>query len=490
MYLLRSRLFKTGWLLSALLSLSTICSAEPLTLRQAEKLAVEQNPALHAADSNAIAMAAIPLQAGSLPDPTLSLNALNLPVDSFSTSQEAMTQLQLGISQKLPFPGKLGLKQQAATELAGAAASNRDELRLLLLRNVRIYWWNLAYLDKALQIVENNQQLLRNLVRVSEAKYKTGTGLQQDVLLAQLELSKLLEKELTLKGESANQRANLNALLGRDPAKPIELPDELPEVVANDIDVAALKHWAKENRPALNALSHSVDSADTMIALAEKEYYPDFTLGAAYGFRSGVNPNGQARSDMASIMLSMTLPIYTGSKQDRAVDQRRAERAKAEFSRQDGLYRVYAEIDAAASDLRITREQLSLFRQGIIPQARQTTASMLAGYQVNKVDFLNLVRAQLSEFNNDMQQWQIFARVHQSEARLAAAAGSENLYSFTAQKGRTAVWTANSRPQGEGHGSPESEDRSSASVRSRHLDIVSGNAEGRRGKSFVKGNIQ
>jgi len=107
------------------------------------------------------------------------------------------------------------------------------------------------------------------------------------------------------------------------------------------------------------------------------------------------------------------------------------------------------EIDAAASDLRITREQLSLFRQGIIPQARQTTASMLAGYQVNKVDFLNLVRAQLSEFNNDMQQWQIFARVHQSEARLAAAAGRENLYSFTAA-----------------------------------------DAEGRRGKSIVKGNIQ
>ena len=163
MYLLRSRLFKTGRLLSALLSLSTICSAEPLTLRQAEKLALEQNQALHAADSNAISMAAMPEQAGSLHDPTLSLNALNLPVDSFSTSQEAMTQMQLGISQRLPFPGKLGLKQQAAAELAGAAASNRDELRLLLLRNVRIYWWNLAYLDKALQIVKNNQVLLRNL---------------------------------------------------------------------------------------------------------------------------------------------------------------------------------------------------------------------------------------------------------------------------------------------------------------------------------------
>ncbi|PJA34748.1 MAG: TolC family protein [Zetaproteobacteria bacterium CG_4_9_14_3_um_filter_53_7] len=421
-------LFKTGWLLLALFSYSTFAMASTLTLKQAEDLALANNPSLHAADSNAVAMAAIPSQAGSLPDPTLSLNALNLPVDSFSTSQEAMTQLQLGISQSLPFPGKLGLKQQAASELAGAAVSNRDELRLLLLRNVRIHWWNLAYLDKALLIVQNNQALLRNLVRVSEAKYKTGTGLQQDVLLAQLELSKLLEKELDLKSEHASQSANLNALLGRDSATPIEMPGTLPEVTTAPIDVIALKQWAKENRPVLNSLTRHIDAADAMVALAEKDYYPDFKLGAAYGFRSGSNPaNGQRRSDMASIMLSMTLPIYTGSKQDRAVDQRRAEKAKAQFTWQDGLNRVNAEIDSAASDLRIVREQLSLFRQGIIPQSRQTTASMLAGYQVNKVDFLNLVRAQLSEFNNDMQQWQTYARVHQAEARLAAAAGKKYL---------------------------------------------------------------
>jgi len=432
MYLYRSRLFKTSWLLLALISCSTFATASTLRLKQAEDLALANNPALHAADSHATALAAMPFQAGSLPDPTLSLNALNLPVNSFSTTQENMTQMQLGISQSLPFPGKLALKQEAAESIADAALSNRDELQLLLLRNVRIHWWNLSYLDKALKIIQNNQALLRNLVRVSEVKYKTGTGLQQDVLLAQLELSKLLEKELGLKFERSKQVAGLNALLGRDPAMPIELPNELPEISSNTTDVGALKLWAKENRPMLISLTRHIDAADSMVALAKKDYYPDFKLGAAYGFRQGVNPiSRQSRSDLGSIMLSMTLPIYSGSKQDRAVDQRKAEKTKAQYSWQDGLNQVYAEIDTAAADLRITREQLSLFRQGIIPQARQTTASMLAGYQVNKVDFLNLVRAQLSEFNNDIQYWQLYARAGQAEARLAAAAGKKQLHGET-----------------------------------------------------------
>lgn len=425
-------IFRIGWLLPALLSFSAAATAAPLTLAGAERLALANSPALHARESQAQAMAARPPQVGSLPDPTLSLAALNLPTDSLSTTQENMTQLQLGISQPLPFPGKLGLKQQAAKQLADAAASDRDEFRLLLLRNVRIHWWNLAWLDKALQIVRTNQALLRNLVKVSEARYRTGSGLQQDVLLAQLELSGLLERELALASEQQRQIAELNVLLGRDSAAAIELPEELPAVSGSLPNTALLKRQAEEMRPLLASLDRQVDASTTMVALAERDYYPDFKLGAAYGVRRGTNPlTGRSRADLASITLSMSLPLYAGSKQARAVDQRTAEQAKAQFARTDARNRVHAEIDAAAAELRIAREQLSLFRQGIIPQARQTTASMLAGYQVGKVDFLNLIRARLNEFNYDMQQWQLHARAGQAAARLAAAAGMETLEEVT-----------------------------------------------------------
>ena len=415
-------------MMMAIPSISFAVQSE-LSLEQAEAMAVQHNPALAAAGKQAEAMAAIPSQVGSLPDPKVSFKAINLPVDSFSTTQENMTQMQLGFSQAFPFPGKLALKSEAAEHMAAAALQNRQEFRLVVLRNTRIHWWNLAYLDKALSIIRRNQDLLRNLVKIAETKYTTGKGLQQDVLLAQLELSKLLERELKLQAAREREAATLNALLGRSASTGIVMPEQTVAAMEHAaVDAAGLKQWARTHRPMLLAMDSRVQAAGSMVALAEKDYYPDFNIGAAYGFRQGINPaSRKTRPDFTTIMLTMTLPLYTGSKQDKAVDQRLAEKARAQFSREDAFNRVDADIDAAASDLSIAYNQVALFEKGILPQARQTTASMLAGYQVNKVDFLNLVRAQLSEFNTDIQYWQQISQLHQAEARLAAAAGKESL---------------------------------------------------------------
>jgi len=253
--------------------------------------------------------------------------------------------------------------------------------------------------------------------------------LQQDVLLAQLELSKLLERELKLQAARSRESATLNALLGRSANTAITIPrQQVADVKTVAFDLGELKQWARGHRPMLLAMDDRVQAAGSMVELAEKDYYPDFNIGAAYGFRQGINPaSKKTRPDFTTIMLTMSVPLYSGTKQDRAVDQRMAEKATAQFSRQDAINRVDADIDAAASDLSIAHNQVLLFEKGILPQARQTTASMLAGYQVNKVDFLNLVRAQLNEFNTDIQYWRQVSALHQAEARLAAAAGKEAL---------------------------------------------------------------
>ncbi|MDH4234697.1 MAG: TolC family protein, partial [Gallionella sp.] len=149
-------------------------SVAPLTLDQAVEIALEGNPGLAKMTARAKAMAEVPSQVGTLPDPILSLNAVNLPNDSFSLSQEAMTQLQVGIGFTLPFPGKLDLREQAAMFEARAAEFDVDEMRLVLVKNVRSNWWNLFYLDRALSVVQRNQELLRQLIRIAETKYKTG----------------------------------------------------------------------------------------------------------------------------------------------------------------------------------------------------------------------------------------------------------------------------------------------------------------------------
>ncbi len=398
-----------------------------LALEEAVAMALRGNPGLAAIEARAQALSEIPEQKGTLPDPQLSLNFMNLPVDSFSLSQEPMTQIQLGISQMLPYPGKLALQEQAAHMEAGAAEARVEEMRLQLARDVRVVWWMLFYLDRALEIVRSNQDLLRQFVTIAQTKYKVGKGLQQDVLLAQVELSRFLEKEIALKGMRGQWEARLNALLDRDASAPVRLQRKVDEHLAPLRDQERLRALARETRPLFIALRKQIDASQARLELAKKDYYPDFRVGAFYGFRDGRNPNGSDRTDFATLMLSMNLPIHTSRRQASQVDQRTSEVNKTRYALADAWARVDAQIAASLADYERAREQVSLFREGIIPQASQSVASMRAGYQVNKVDFLNLVRAQITLFNFETQYWKALSEANQALAKLVAAVGKENI---------------------------------------------------------------
>jgi outer membrane protein TolC len=400
-------------------------TASVLSLENAVAIAIEGNPGLAEMRSRAEAMAAMPSQAGALPDPMVSLNALNFPTDSFDRDQEAMTQLQIGIEQSLPFPGKLGLKERAAEFEAEAVASNVDETRLRLMHKVKQAWWQIVYLDRALEIVSRNQDLLRQFVQIAQTKYKVGEGLQQEVLLAQVELSRLFDRQIELRGLRGQQVARLNALLDRQTNTPVVLPEQVDEDLAGILQEQQLYTRAVVSRPLLEQRRQEVEAARTRREFAKRDRYPDFKLGAAYGFRDGQNPDGSSRADFATIRLGMSLPLYAGRKQDKAVDQRASEFLEKQYALQDEFGKVQAEISAALADYRRASEQVQLYKTGIIPQARQSVASMLSGYQVNKVDFLNLVRAQITLYSYETQYWKSFSEANQALAQLTAAVGEE-----------------------------------------------------------------
>lgn len=396
-----------------------------LTLDRAIEVALSDNPGLAELNARARALAEVPPQVGTMPDPILTLNALNMPVDTLSLSQEAMTQVpQVGIVFELPFPGKLALREQAASFDAKTAEFNVDEMRLALIRNVHTVWWNLFYLDQALVIVQRNQELLRQFIKIAESKYRTGQGIQPDVLLGQVELSKLLDMEINLKASRQNQSAALNVLLDRPAPSQVILSEIINESLPSIPDVEPLRKIALDTRPVLSSLRSTVKAARTRVALAKKDYYPDFKLGANYGFRSGSNPSGGERADFTSIMFSMNLPIFTDTKQDRALAQRKQNLIKEEYGLQDQALQVDMEVEQALADYRSSYEKASLFKTGIIPQAKQTTSSMLAAYRVSKVDFLNLIRSQITLYNYETQYWKAFSSGWQAWSRLEFAIGT------------------------------------------------------------------
>jgi outer membrane protein TolC len=413
-----------------LLAISSILKAEApnlLTLKSAVSIAVQNNPSLGQMQARSEALAAIPSQVGSLPDPVISFNALNLPVDTFDTAQENMTQMQGGISQAIPFFGKLALREQAATYQAEAATLDVIEARFRLLRDVKKTWWAHFYLDRSLEIILVNQDLLRQFVKIAQTKYEVGEGLQQDVLLAQLELSKLLDTEIRLTGAINRAKAQMNALLDR----PANLAFKIPKQIQEDLPTlqieSSLFALAESYRALLTSRRKSINAAQSRLNLAKKDYFPDFKVGAFYGGRDDTL-SGQKRADFLSLKLSMNIPIFAATKQRKAVSQRSSELMEQQYALKDQWNKVRAEISTAFSDFQQTKNQTVLFKSGIIPQARQTVASMLAGYQVNKVDFLNLVRSQITLYNYETQYWKALTEANQALAQLIAVVGKEEIY--------------------------------------------------------------
>ena len=423
----------------AVLCLSALCSSrsvlgahppeesEPITPERAVAIALEGNPGLAQIRARAEAMAAIPSQEGSLPDPSLSFGALWLPTASgLSLNRDGFSMLEIGLSQAIPFPGKLALKQKAAGFEAEAAADTVEEARLRLARDVTIRWWQLVSLQRSLLIIADTERLLQQLVEIADTQYRLGEGLQQDVLSARLELAQLVQQRAQHIGLHHAEIARLNALFDRPADSTIRLPDavetRLPDF-PSDPDVEAR---GERSRPLLAERRHAIDAAQSRLELAKKEYYPDFTLGTAYSFRQS-SPTGQSRSDFASFQISMSLPIYVDRKQAKAVDQRQSELLRERYALDEAEREIQAEIRAALALYRGSRERFGLFENSLLPLAQQNVRAALTAYQVGKTDFLNVIRAENAWFGYRMQYWQALAEAHQALAQLAAAVGREGL---------------------------------------------------------------
>jgi outer membrane protein TolC len=416
--------------ISTLLLFIHAVNAQPpavLTLESATATAVSENPSLAQMLARAKAMAAIPVQLGTLPDPEISFNAMSLPANNLNLAQEDMTQMQVGLSQAIPFPGKLALREQAAAYEAAAASQNATEVRWQLLSDVKTLWWLIFYLDHVIQVVGNNHTLLQQFVGIARVKYEVGMGLQQDVLTAQLELSKLLDQKIILTGTRRTAVAQLNALLDRPANQAIELPQTVAIKLPAILPEQQLYQTAQTSRALLETNRLGINAAQSRLELAKKDYLPDFKVDVAYGNRQNM-PSGDKRADLLSMGVSVNVPLFADRKQAKAVDQRASEVMQEKYALQDQWNTVRSKISQSCAAYQQAKEQFVLYETGIVPQARQTVAAMLAAYQVNKVDFLNVIRSQITLFDYETQYWQAFTQAQQALAGLMAAVGKEDIY--------------------------------------------------------------
>jgi len=383
--------------------------------------AVNNNPQLKSIEESVSALKERPYQARSLDNPRLKLGLMNLPTDTFEFDQEPMTQKQVVIMQKFPYPGKLELKGKIAEKDVDMANKDYSDQKNMLIKDVKTAYLNILFLDTALEVTEQNRKLLRAFVKIVETKYEVGRGIQQDVIKSQLELSKMTNRIITFRQKRGTAVARLNTLLNR----PVQLPfTTLNRVKMTDLTLSfeELKMMADANSPMLYKKEDMIEKTRTALQLAKKNYYPDFDIGVSYGQRD--DSPMQNRADFISSFITVKLPLWHKNKESRKVAESEAtiRKAREEYSSLQNT--IYFKVNKLLIDIDSSVEKIELFKSGLIPQSRLALESALSAYKVNKVDFLTLVSSQITLYNLELEYTRAITEHEIKLAELEAVIGS------------------------------------------------------------------
>lgn len=398
-------------LLGAMASAPVVAAEEPrLSLPGLIEEMIRQNPEIKAAKQRWEAAKAVVSQVQTLPDPKLQFGYQRMPMT------DPLQGAIYGFGQEVPFPGKLKLKGEVALREAERAEQEYLATQLRLVAVLKQAYFDLHFIHKSIEIVEKNKTLLMQFEKTAKARYSVGQAAQQDVFRAQLEISRVLDRLAVLDQQKESLHASINRLLNRPPAGPLGAPEEIRTTILT-VPLQELNRRALELSPVVQASAKSVDRSEQTVALARRQYYPDFDVNALGLRNDRINDNGY------QVMLGVKIPLFYETKQRQGVNEALAGLAGARedlaATRQDLLFQVK---DAFVQAQRAER-LITILRDAIIPQATLALQAAQAGYGVGKVDFLTLLNSLLTLQESQLELHGEMVNHEKALARLEAATG-------------------------------------------------------------------
>ena len=198
----------------------------------------------------------VPSQAGSLPDPVLMLGIKNVGFDEITRGDEMMSTASVSIGQAIPFPGKLGMKEKIAGKNAERMEEKYNATVLSVIARLKVAYFDYYFAEKSIDIIRKDKELLETFEKTAQARYEVGEGIQQDVLKAQVEISRLMERLTIKEQEREETTARINRLINRPPSSPLPAPSGLEKsMLEHGLD--ELNRIALETSPLLKAESHA-----------------------------------------------------------------------------------------------------------------------------------------------------------------------------------------------------------------------------------------
>ena len=376
-----------------------------------------------ALESNAIA-------AGTLPDPRVSLGIANIGADNLDFNQEDMTQLKAGISQMFPRGDTLHLQTKKLQLLSGQNPHLRDARKKQIAVTVAKLWFDVYKAKESISLIDNDRELFEQLVEISEASYSSayGSTQQQDVIRAQLELTRLDDRLTKLRqqqevsqkrlrqwvsGQFVEQYSDFYATNTTSDFYDIDsrfLPELnliYPELlIVEDSQLPDVLTSYLLNHPSVFALESRINASNAEIELTKQKYKPQWGINAEYGYR-GNDDSGTNRADLFSLGISFDLPIFTENRQDKQVQAAVSEAESVKIQKWMLLRRMIAEFETAKVQLQRLNQRYQLYQQQLLPQIHDQAEASLTAYTNDEGDFSEVVRARIDVLDAEIDKLEI-----------------------------------------------------------------------------------
>ncbi|MGB5720921.1 MAG: TolC family protein [Woeseiaceae bacterium] len=387
----------------------------PLTLAEAEDLALAAEPGQQAMQAKAAALDARAVLAGELPDPMLRVGLNNFPIESGGFRTEGMTNAAIGLRQVFPAGKTRSFSARQFDFLAAEMNENAEARGRNVLTAVLNSWLDFYYWDRAHKLVAESRPFFDDLALVTRSLYSVGRKSQQDVLRAELELSRLQDRLIDIERQRARAQAALGEWIGIDATRPLALKlpswDRLPPL-------ESLQRSLTEH-PALRAADAQIEARSAGVDLAHERSKPGWALELGYSYREGFLPNGVPRSDFVSLGVSVDLPFFRKKSVDSTLSAALHERSAAISSREQSSRGLQGQLLAEHARWRNLTRRVSLYDARILDQARDNAEASMLAYQSDRGDFADVMRAYIDNLNTRIEHIRLQVERAQSYAVLA-----------------------------------------------------------------------
>ena len=400
------------YLAASLLLLSLNLSAQQISLSELESKAVNSDPAQKIYQAQQNALIAQGKSSATLADPMIKFGVANIPTDSFKLDQDPMTQISVGLSQQFSRGSQLKLQQQGFNLQSEVNVFQALDRKLLVRKAVRELWFNILFVEKSKQLVENNRVLFRGFYRDLQSQFSLGLVENEDLLLAEIELGKFADKLASLTQQSLTYRSLLSEWVGEIAYAQLDKSSPLwPESFAYIEKSNSLNNSHYElltDHPKVQALTQNIKVAQSNIHLAEQAYQPSFKVELGYGHRLSEMDNGDRRSDLLSGFVSMDIPLFTDQRQDQSMIAAQQFKGQKQADQRLLLRQLNALLNAEIVNYLQLKERQTRYQESLLKQAKVYTELLEQSYQSNTRSFKEVIQAYIYEQNLTLEYQQLY----------------------------------------------------------------------------------